>query len=39
MDEVVEEADDAMGAMVEVAFPDAAEELPLSTLTYHNSIM
>jgi len=31
--------DDAMGGMVEDAVPDPAEELPPSTLTYHNSIM
>ena len=31
--------DDAMGDMVEDAVPDPAEELTLSTLTYHNSIM
>ncbi len=31
--------DAAMGGMVEDAVPDPAEELPPSTLTYHNSIM
>ncbi len=30
--------DDDMGGMAEDAVPDPAEELPLSTLTYHNSI-
>ena len=31
--------DDAMGGMIKDAVPDPAEEMPLSTLTYHNSIM
>ena len=31
--------DDAMGGMAEDAVPDPADELPLSTLTYHNSHM
>jgi hypothetical protein len=39
MEGIVKEADDAMGGAVEDAVPDPAEELPLSTLTYHNSIM
>jgi hypothetical protein len=39
MSGIVEEADDAMGGMVEDAVPDTAEELPLSTLTYYNSIV
>jgi hypothetical protein len=36
---IVVDADGAMGGMVEDAVPDPEEELPLSTLTYHNSKM
>ncbi len=36
---IIEEADNAMGGMVEDTVANPVEELPLSTLTYHISIM
>jgi hypothetical protein len=36
---IVVDADGATGKMVKDAVPDPEEELPLSTLTYHNSKM